>query len=198
MQAKGKYLLTGLTGLAAALLLMAVVSGQGPATASGLAAVDAPARLGVERVADQLTADPAAVARMAMVGQVVAAIAVLDNSGFHDMDEAINNTNTAPSGSLGRVRRARLITAAVMWPPAAQESARKLQGELGALLTALQNEDLQAAKGPVHEVHEIAHDLSDMVYTWLGEVGGLATSTSSGAGSGSQGMEPQGTSTGGH
>ena len=179
-----KYLMAGCAGFGAALLLLAVASAPtalGPresvAAASSLTAAGPPAS-----VTYQIASPDAATAtRMAMVGQVIAAVAMLDSSGFHQMDEAID-AGTVPPGSLGRVRRARLVTAAVSWPAPLQDSARRLQGHLGDLLVALQAEDLQAAKAPMHEAHELEHDLSNAAYAWLGELGSLA------GGSGDQGM----------
>jgi hypothetical protein len=86
------------------------------------------------------------------------------------------------------VSRARLVTAAVAWPAGPpRDTATKLQGQLAALQDALRAENVQAAKGPVHDVHETEHDLSAAVYGWLGNLTGQAPSTSGAADHGNMG-----------
>lgn len=121
---------------------------------------------------------PSQVTDAAAVAQVVAAAYVLDNSGFHDLEEA-TAAGQMPAGSLGRVQRAHMITAATMWPQPLKETAARLTTELGTLSAAMQAGDVSAAAGPAHEVHEIEHDLSRDAYAWLGRLGGLVPTAAS-------------------
>jgi uncharacterized protein YcnI len=127
--------------------------------------------------AGRLTAaplSPAEVTQVATVGQVTATIALLDNSAFHDLEESIE-AGSIPAGSLGKVRRARLVTAAVRWPEPLRENAHKLLKELGHLYEAIEAGNVAAAVEPAKEVHELEHDLSQATYAWLADLTGLAT-----------------------
>jgi hypothetical protein len=99
--------------------------------------------------------------------QVIAVIAQLDSAGFHGLDENVAAGNV-PAGSLGRVRRARIIAQATNWPAPAAETAAKLVEQLNLLEPAVRDEDASRAAGPAHEVHELEHTLSDQIYAWLG------------------------------
>ncbi|MFN8526532.1 MAG: hypothetical protein U0821_25805 [Chloroflexota bacterium] len=103
----------------------------------------------------------------AQKAQVIATVYHLDKVGFHGLEDAINAGNI-PAGSLGTVRRARVTMMAVDWPAAMRETVTSLNTQMLALEAALKDENAEAAKVPAHEVHEIEHDLSGAVYTWLG------------------------------
>jgi hypothetical protein len=90
----------------------------------------------------------------------------LDTSGLHDLDVKLNSGEFV-SGALGKVRKARIAVQTTMWPSEMQDTANKLVGEMQALETALRNEDVAGGAPLAKEVHDIAHILSDGVYTWL-------------------------------
>lgn len=98
--------------------------------------------------------------------QVMAVTYQLDTSGFHDLDEKLN-VGEMVSGALGRVRRARIATQATDWPHDLKEPAAKLVGEMMHLEEELRDENVSKAAPHAHEVHELAHDISNQVYAWL-------------------------------
>jgi uncharacterized protein YcnI len=125
---------------------------------------------------------PAQLTSAAAVGQVVAAVYVLDNSGFHGLDEALTGGQEAPVGSLGAVQRAYMVAGATSWPAPLQSTAKALTAQLGTLNAALLAGDSSAAAAAAHEVHEGGHALSRGAYAWLGQVGGLPTAVAGATG----------------
>jgi len=112
-------------------------------------------------------ADEAQVAHLAAVkAQVMHTMYMLDKAGFHDIDTSLQAGNLPP-GAYGTVRQARIVTQATEWPETLQADAAAEVAQLQALEDALKNEDVNAAKDPAHQVHEVGHDLSAKVYTWL-------------------------------
>jgi uncharacterized protein YcnI len=118
----------------------------------------------------------AQLSQAANLSQVITAVWILDNSGLHDLDEAVAQ-GRIPAGSLGRVQRAQAIAGATMWPATLREDATRLTSHLQSLHAAIEANDAAAAAHPAHEAHEVGHDLSAKAYAWL--VGG----TSHGGGS---------------
>jgi hypothetical protein len=90
----------------------------------------------------------------------------LDGSGLHELDEKLNGGEFV-AGALGKVRKARIAVQSTMWPAEMQDTANMLVGEMTELETALRNEDVAGGAPHAKEVHDIAHVLSDGVYTWL-------------------------------
>jgi hypothetical protein len=130
--------------------------------------------------------------------QVIATIYQLDSTGLHALDESVT-AGTIPPGSLGRIRRARIATHATTWPEPLRETAMSLMGEMEKLESAVRDEDVSRATSPAHEVHEIAHRLSDQAYSWLG--GGQPSTHGTGQGQGTSHGTGQGHGTdmpGGH
>jgi hypothetical protein len=111
--------------------------------------------------------DTTQAARAAQVGQVISTVWVLDNSGLHDIDDALDSGSALPSGALGRVQHAQLVAGATVWPTGLQDTAAKLTGELTRLRNAIEAGDMAAAAVPAHDAHEPAHDLSRNAYAWL-------------------------------
>jgi uncharacterized protein YcnI len=128
---------------------------------------------------------PAGLTTAASIGQVIAAINLLDTSGFHDLDESAA-AGTIPAGSLGRVQRAHYVAAATKWPAALADQAKSLTTELGELRAALEADNVAEAAGPAHEVHEMAHDLSSGAYAWLAKQGGVVEAEPAHTGSAGQ------------
>jgi hypothetical protein len=111
--------------------------------------------------------DPTQVARAAMVGDVISAVWVLDNSGLHDVDDALDSGKDLPAGALGRVQHAQLVAGATAWPSTLQPTASDITRQLTQLRMALEAGDMTAAMTPAHEAHERGHDLSSQAYAWL-------------------------------
>jgi hypothetical protein len=165
-----------LIGAAGSALVFTVSAGLGlgvPATSAQMPTMD-------QQVTElrQMASQAHASAQRA---QVIAVTYQLDTSGFHDLDERAA-AGSLPPGALGRVRRARTAVHATSWPEPLRETAVKLMPEMEKLEAALRDEDVARAAGPAHEVHEIAHQLSDQAYGWLG--GGPAPTHGSGQGTG--------------
>ena len=121
-----------------------------------------------------LTDVPMAAAELteaAAIGQVVGAISFLDGAGFHGLDTAISG-GEIPSGSIGKVKQAAAITAAVKWPAELLEVDRALAGNLKVLSAAIAAGNASAAADPAKAVHDGVHVLSRKVHAWLGEMGG--------------------------
>jgi uncharacterized protein YcnI len=123
----------------------------------------------------QLTAalmTPVEVSQAATVGQVIAAVAVLDGTGFHALHDEIA-AGTIPADSVGKVQRARLVAAAIQWPEPLRADAAKLVEQLEHLHAAVRSENAASALSPAQQVHDMEHDLSQAAYAWLGQRGGL-------------------------
>jgi len=126
----------------------------------------------------QLTVAPASpveLTQASTIGQVIAAVTLLDGANFHAMSVATDD-GTIPADSVGRVQRARLVTAAIQWPETLRPGAMQLVEHLDQLLAAVRAENAAVAVEPAHHVHELEHDLSQAAYAWLGQRGMVATS----------------------
>lgn len=104
--------------------------------------------------------------QLAQKAQVMAVTFQLDKSGFHDLDESLA-AGTLPAGALGPVRRARVATEATEWPSALRDTAMKLVHHMKDLEEAIRAEDVAKAAPLAKEVHDVGHDLSAAVYSWL-------------------------------
>ncbi len=108
--------------------------------------------------------------KAALVAQILAAIDIIDTTGFHDMSEEIEAAQTMAEVSprnLGKVQKALIVTLAVAWPKDLAGAAVLFEDSAQALVDALTSEDLAAAKTAAAEVHNTQHDLSHVVYEWL-------------------------------
>jgi hypothetical protein len=128
-----------------------------------------------------VAADEAQVAHMAaMKAQVMHTTYQLDSSGFHALDQSLQG-GTLPPGSFGTVQRARVMAEATEWPDDLKQLATDEIAQLKLLETALKNEDVEAAKDPSHQVHEVGHDLSAKAYAWLGGAAAMSDEDHGGA-----------------
>ena len=103
----------------------------------------------------------------AVKAQVIAVTFQLDMAGFHDLEDS-TAAGAIPRGALGNVRRARIATQATDWPEALRDKATELVSHMMALEDGLRAEDPGVAAQPARHVHEVGHDLSTLVYAWLG------------------------------
>lgn len=112
----------------------------------------------------QMTSDQAyMLAQKAAVSQ---ATYQQDTAGLHALDEA-SNAGTIPSGSLGRVRRARIAVQAAEWPEPLKADAMHFVETLKQLEEALRTEDAAKVAPVAKKAHDDGHDLSAAAYTWL-------------------------------
>lgn len=103
---------------------------------------------------------------LAQKAQVAATTFQLDKSGLHEIDVEAHEGRIV-SGALGNVRRARIAVQATMWPEALQPMADGLVNDMMALETAIRTEDAAQVAEPAKKVHDVGHDLSAAVYSWL-------------------------------
>lgn len=123
---------------------------------------------------------------------------LLDNAGLHGIDDSVK-AGEIKAGSLGNVRKARIVAAATDWPADLAPKAKELVAHLTALQAALEKEDVAAAKDPAHEAHDAAHDFSDAVYGWLAKSAGVQMRLSGAAApAAAHGAAPASTPSGDH
>jgi heme/copper-type cytochrome/quinol oxidase subunit 2 len=117
---------------------------------------------------EEVTADPAA---------VLAAIDVIDSTGFHGMTEEIANASSFEEISprnLGRVQNAWYAGLVVIWPGEVASQAQTFLADAKALVEALNTADLEASIAAAEAIHGSQHDLSHEIYHWLGGQGASA------------------------
>lgn len=117
--------------------------------------------------AQPVGADQAEAAYMlAQKAQVAHTTYQLDTAGLHDLDVAAT-TGSIPSGALGGVRRARIAVQATEWPEALKAMATEQIAIMKSLEEAIRSEDPAQVAAPAKKAHDVGHDLSAAVYTWL-------------------------------
>ena len=106
------------------------------------------------------------------------AVIALSKLGIHDIDEGLNATGTIePSYSPGTTEAIRIV-ALTNWGRF-QDDAEDVRADGEALLTALHDENVEAARSAATTFHETYHDLSNAVWNELAkdldpELGGPA------------------------
>jgi hypothetical protein len=100
------------------------------------------------------------IASTASIGQTIAAVYLLDNTGLHEIDEALNSGSDLPVTSLGQVQNAYIVAAATQWPAPLKDLGGKPTAELARLSNALSSGDRNSAMVPAHDAHELEHTLS--------------------------------------
>jgi heme/copper-type cytochrome/quinol oxidase subunit 2 len=114
----------------------------------------------------------------AQADAVLAAIDIIDSTGFHGMQEEIEAATAFEEVSprtLGRVENALTAGLVVNWPVAFSVNAETFFADATALVEALGGGDLEACKEAAAAIHASQHDLSHAAYHWLGENSGSAT-----------------------
>lgn len=101
--------------------------------------------------------------------QVAVAQYVLDTAGFHDMDQALNETKEVNPAYLSAVRRAHKVLANAAWPHELAEPVEDFLHLLEQLQAALQADDGEESARLATLVHQAQHDLSHDIDGWLGE-----------------------------
>lgn len=97
----------------------------------------------------------------------LAAIDVVDGAGFHDMAKTLAESEEINPRFAGTVENVLTVAEATEWPGALTVERDALVGSLETLLSALQNEDLQAARSASEAIHDTQHDMSKATYAWL-------------------------------
>ena len=95
----------------------------------------------------------------------------LDGAGLHGLDVRLNEEETIQPSDSGAVKQVTRLFTTVQWPDALAEDAAALYETLGALATALENDDLATAAPLATQAHEEQHAFSHHAQTWLAEAG---------------------------
>jgi hypothetical protein len=136
-------------------------------TSAGFVAGVAMTIAAISSTASPVVADQAENAHLAaQKAQVIATTFQLDKSGLHDIEEEAK-AGTIMSGALGSVRRARIATQATEWPAGLAPMASGLVNDMKTLEEAIRTEDASKVVEPATRVHNVGHDLSAAVYSWL-------------------------------
>jgi len=109
---------------------------------------------------------------------ILAALDIIDSSGFHGISEAIEEATKfedISSRTKGTVEKALTAANAVTWPKELAEVQALFVADAEALIAALDGADLAGAKEASHGIHGTQHDLSHEAYEWLGANGGGAS-----------------------
>ncbi len=119
-------------------------------------------------LADQVSALETQVQR----GSMVAALNLLDDVGFHDLNQTIEAESIAPSGTVGKIRTSLRAVAVTDWPDGLAEGAADFQQELQMFLNSLLDESPEIVDTSL-AAHDGYHDFVDRAWTFLAESAGL-------------------------
>jgi hypothetical protein len=100
--------------------------------------------------------------------EVLLALKTLGDLPLHDMDESIQGGEVGDR-FLPNARTAVRYLAITDWPDSLDADASALQGHAAALVRALDDGDVEAAKEPATELHEGWHDFSSAAWLEIGE-----------------------------
>ncbi|MEE8398927.1 MAG: hypothetical protein V3S89_07965 [Desulfobacterales bacterium] len=103
-------------------------------------------------------------------GAVMAALDIIDSTGFHDISTALNAAAVFADVSTrtqGNVEKALTASKAVAWPIELAVEAAAFETDAQTLIDALAAEDLAAAQAAGGAIHSSQHDLSHEAYEWL-------------------------------
>jgi hypothetical protein len=103
---------------------------------------------------------------LAQKAQVGSTTYQLDTAGLHGVEDA-SKAGTIPAGALGSVRRARIAVQTTEWPEPLKAMATEQVEMMKALEEAIRTEDAAKVVEPATKAHDVGHDLSAAVYTWL-------------------------------
>lgn len=99
--------------------------------------------------------------------QVTIAAYLMDTAGFHGMDERLNDEGLIEANDADVVNRVNGVLAVVDWPEELKPQVEELQAILAQYAEALSNDDVEAAKPLATQAHELQHDLSHAIGSWL-------------------------------
>lgn len=142
---------------------------NGECQAPVMAAIDIVDSAGFHGMGGDLAA-AAAIYQAAPPLGVMAAQDIIDGSGFHGMSEAIAEAETMEDISprtVGTVEKALWVTMAAPYPTSLADSLAAFQADAEALIAALIDGDLEAAREASHAIHETQHSLSNGAFEYL-------------------------------
>jgi hypothetical protein len=109
---------------------------------------------------------------------VLSAISILDNAGFHEIDDSINQEKKIPATARTTTIRMQTLIRLTAWPTAELEAqASELDKLFGDLAAALDGEspDIAVAGEASLKVHVAQHEFSGAVWDFLYETAGVGT-----------------------
>ncbi len=124
------------------------------------------------------SADIAALQQQVRHANMVATLNLLDDVGFHHLNETIAEEEIAPAGTVGSIRTALRAVAVTDWPDDLAADAGGLQTKLDSFLDSLladeTGEPLTDASLVAHDGY---HDFTDLGWTYLADQAGLDASS---------------------
>lgn len=96
---------------------------------------------------------------------------VLDSTGFHNIQEALEGTGEIDPTTLTTVIRASKIASSTNWPDDLAEQAEQFIEMLTEFQASLESDDVERATEISATVHDRQHDLSAAIDDWLGGEG---------------------------
>ena len=113
--------------------------------------------------------------------EMLFAVVNLSALPLHTIDESLAE-GKAESTFVPDARAAVRFLALTNWDSTLRAEAETLRGHAAALLQALDDGDLEAAKGPAHDLHEGYHDFADKIWAVVAkdlppDAGGVAPHT---------------------
>lgn len=93
---------------------------------------------------------------------------VLDASGFHGLDEQLNETQEVDPASLFPLRRAQKVLSVTPWPEELAGPVEAFLELLDVLIQAMEDDDGARAAELTSQAHGSQHDLSAQIDAWLG------------------------------
>ena len=103
---------------------------------------------------------------LAQKAQVAATTYQLDKAGLHTIEEA-SKAGSIPAVALGDVRHTRIAVQSTAWPASLKAKSTELVSAMTSLEEAIRTEDPAKVTDPAATSHQVGHDLSAAVYTWL-------------------------------
>lgn len=92
---------------------------------------------------------------------------ILDDAGFHGIDETINSTSTIDSNYQYTVGRVKKIVDGAEWPNALESMASDFSVTLGNFKTALATNSIAEASILATQTHDAQHELSHHIDDWF-------------------------------
>jgi murein L,D-transpeptidase YcbB/YkuD len=99
--------------------------------------------------------------------QVIAAMTALNAVAFHQVDEEMQAATEIPAGTLGVITNARRVTQGTSWPSDLADHSTVLLSALEEFESALQADDLAAAKTTSMEAHAAFHSMEQVAYSYI-------------------------------
>ncbi len=123
------------------------------------------------------SSDIAALQQQLEQASMVATLNLLDDVGFHEMNETIDTDEIAPAGTVGTIRTALRAVAATSWPEELDRDAADFQAKLSSFLVMLEMDESGSVLVDSSLVaHDGYHDFTDLGWTYLADQTGLDTS----------------------